>query len=83
MDFKTEHQLRSEINQVWELYRLQKDENAALKARLAKAEGLLSNLVTQITKGNPIDDHGHDFKMNRSYLEAQAFLSPTTSEENP
>lgn len=35
---------------------------------------LLADLVSQIDKCNPVDDHGHDFKMNAAYLAAKGLL---------
>lgn len=35
---------------------------------------LLANLVSQIDKCNPVDDHGHNFKMNAAYLAAKESL---------
>ena len=34
----------------------------------------LINLVNQIRKANPVDDHGHQFSTNRAYLEAVKLL---------
>lgn len=42
--------------------------------RACRAEDTLINLVNQLRKINPIDDHGHDLKMNRAYLEAEKLL---------
>lgn len=35
---------------------------------------LLANLVDQIDRTNPVDDHGHDFKMNKAFLDAKVFV---------
>lgn len=34
----------------------------------------LSYLVEQIDKCNPVDDHGHDFKLNVAYVRAKELL---------
>jgi hypothetical protein len=39
-----------------------------------RAEVLLKALVTQIDRCNPVDDHGHDMKMNAAYLAAKELL---------
>lgn len=56
---------------------------------------LLKKLVDQIERGNPIDDHGHDFKMNQAFIEAkvavrmatmpafQGLAVPSTGRETP
>ena len=36
---------------------------------------MLSALVDQCERGNLVDDHGHEFKMNRALIEAREFLS--------
>lgn len=35
---------------------------------------LLRKLVDQIDRTNPVDDHGHNFKMNKAYLDAKALI---------
>lgn len=35
---------------------------------------ILKKLVDQIGRTNPVDDHGHNFKMNKAYLDAKALL---------
>ena len=37
-------------------------------------DSLLRALCEQIEKCNPVDDHDHDFKMNKAYCDAVAFL---------
>jgi hypothetical protein len=49
--------------------------------RACRAEDALINLVNQIRKSNPVDDHGHDLKMNRAYIEASKLLD--SSDANP
>jgi hypothetical protein len=49
----------------------------AQEERACRAEDALIDLVNQIRKTNPVDDHGHDLKMNRAYLEAQKLLDST------
>jgi len=38
--------------------------------RACRAEDALCSLVRQIQRTSPVDDHGHDFKMNTAYLSA-------------
>jgi hypothetical protein len=38
------------------------------------ASTLLAKLVDQIDRTNPVDDHGHNFKMNKAFLDAKALL---------
>lgn len=35
---------------------------------------VLKKLVDQIDRTNPVDDHGHNFKMNKAFLDAKALL---------
>jgi hypothetical protein len=49
----------------------------AQEERACRAEDALIDLVNQIRKSNPVDDHGHDLKMNRAYLEAAKLLDST------
>lgn len=35
---------------------------------------VLEKLVDQIDKTNPVDDHGHNFKMNKAFLDAKSLL---------
>jgi len=39
---------------------------------------LLAKLVDQIERSNPIDDHGHDFKMNQAFIEAKVIARLAT-----
>jgi hypothetical protein len=34
----------------------------------------LAKLVDQIDRTNPVDDHGHNFKMNKAFLDAKALI---------
>jgi hypothetical protein len=34
----------------------------------------LAWLVDQIDRTNPVDDHGHNFKMNKAFLDAKALI---------
>lgn len=38
---------------------------------------LLAKLVEQIEKCKPIDDHGHDFRMNQAFIEAKVAVVMT------
>ena len=38
------------------------------------ATQLLTDLVNQISKTSPVDDHGHNLKMNMAYIKAVEFL---------
>ena len=51
----------------------------AQEERACRAEDALIDLVNQIRKSNPVDDHGHDLKMNRAYLEAERLLDSTAA----
>jgi hypothetical protein len=42
---------------------------------------LLKKLVDQIERCNPIDDHGHDFKMNQAFIEAKVAVRLATVPE--
>lgn len=35
---------------------------------------LLAKLVDQIDRTNPVDDHGHNFKMNKAFLDAKVLI---------
>lgn len=39
---------------------------------------LLTRLVDQIERCNPVDDHGHDFKMNQAFIEAKVIVRLAT-----
>jgi len=50
-------------------------EPLVLKIRdLTACRSALIDLVNQITKTNPVDDHGHDLKMNAAYIKAVKLL---------
>jgi hypothetical protein len=34
----------------------------------------LAKLVDQIDRTNPVDDHGHNFKMNKAFLDAKTLI---------
>ncbi len=46
----------------------------AQEERACRAEDALVDLVNQIRKTSPIDDHGHDLTMNMAYLKAVELL---------
>jgi len=46
----------------------------AQEERACRAEDALIDLVNQIRKINPTDDHGHDLKMNMAYIKAVELL---------
>jgi hypothetical protein len=39
-----------------------------------RTRDLLADLVNQIDKSNPVDDHGHDLKRNLAFIAARDFL---------
>ncbi|WP_144156494.1 hypothetical protein [Paraburkholderia sp. BCC1885] len=46
----------------------------ALEERACRTEDVLIDLVNQIRKSSPVDDHGHDFKMNMAFVKAVELL---------
>jgi hypothetical protein len=41
----------------------------------------LKDLVEQIEKTNPVDDHGHDLKMNVAFIKAKALCGPVAQSD--
>ena len=44
------------------------------------ADELLEALVKQIDMGNPIDDHGHNFKRCKAYIDAKQYIEREPSD---
>jgi len=49
--------------------------------RACRAEDALIDLVNQISKTNPVDDHGHNLKMNMAYIKAVELLDASAASE--
>lgn len=57
------------------------DRAIAQEERACRAEDALIDLVNQIRKTSPIDDHGHKLTMNRAYLKAVELLDASAAQQ--